>query len=275
MIKIITDSTAYLPKEFAKENDITVLPLTVTIDNQEFSDTDTAQYDVFFERVEKSNSRPQSSQPNVELVTQAFKKVLDEGNEAIAICISKTLSGTASTFEMVKNELDTENKISVIDSGTVCQNIFLYIKQALKMVNSGKPREEVCKYLTDVQKTSFVSFIPENLDSLKQGGRIGKVNYFIGHLLKIKPILLFKQGILTCTKKIIGMKNAITALIKSIPKNIKEIMVLKISKSIYYDELKQSVEKAFPNIPLSEGIVGPAVGTHVGKAIGISCLVEE
>lgn len=275
MIRIITDSTAYIPKDFAEDNHIIVLPLTVTLENEEFDDSNPNCFEEFFEKVDKSKTSPQSSQPNISLVHEAFENVLKNGDEAIAISISASLSGTQSTFNIVKNELDTENKISVLDSQTVGQTIFLYIKEAIKMINEGKTRAEICERIINLQKESFISFVPENLDSLKRGGRIGKVGYFIASILKIKPVLTFKQGVLNCVKKVVGIKNAMISLIKQIPQKVKEIMVLKIAKSSHFEEFKNMVKTAHPNVPITTGDLGPAVGTHVGKAIGLCCLVEQ
>lgn len=275
MIKIITDSTAYIPEEYIKENDIVVLPLTVTLNEEEFLDNDTSRYQEFYQKVEASKSSPQTSQPNINLITKAFQKVIDDNNEAIVLSISNTLSGTVNTLNFVKNEIDKNNQITVIDSGTVAQTMFCYIKDAVEMIKQNKSREEITKHLYDLQENSALNFIPENLEALKRGGRIGKLNFIIGNILHIKPILSFKKGVLSCVKKVIGIKSAMSNIVKSIPKKVKEIVVLKISKSEYFEEFKNIIKTAYPNVPISEGDVGPVVGTHVGKAIGISCIAEK
>ena len=48
MIKIIVDSTAYLTKETIKDNDITVLPLTVLLNEKIYDEADFGKYPLFF-----------------------------------------------------------------------------------------------------------------------------------------------------------------------------------------------------------------------------------
>ena len=57
MIKIICDSTAYIPASYVKKHDITILPLTVTLNDEEFVDDDISRYDEFYEKVEKDDGR--------------------------------------------------------------------------------------------------------------------------------------------------------------------------------------------------------------------------
>ena len=275
MIKIICDSTAYIPENYVKKHDITILPLTVTLNDEEFVDNDTSRYEEFYEKVENSPTPPQTSQPNLELIQNAFKKIIDNNDEAIVLTISQSLSGTFSTCTMVKNELDHENKISIVDSGSAAQTMFGYVKEAVKMIEKNKSREEIVKHLYDLQENSFISFVPDSLDALKRGGRIGKLNFLIGNILKIKPILTFKKGVLECSKKVVGMKMAIHSLIRSIPAKVKEIFLLKISKSQYFNWFGEELKKTFPNTPITEADVGPVIGTHIGKAIGVGCIVEK
>ena len=63
-ITLVTDSTAYLSNEFVAKHGIKVVPLNLNWDNDTFRDNVDITAQAFYERLEKSNSIPTTSQPS-------------------------------------------------------------------------------------------------------------------------------------------------------------------------------------------------------------------
>jgi len=269
MIKIITDSTAYIPKEYIEENDITVVPLRVLMGEEEFEEGLPGSYDSFFENFTKTKLFPKTSQPSLTQFIELYNKVIDNGDEAIVYTISQTLSGTNSVANLAKEQCKVPEKISVIDSQNCCQTTWGYIMETVDMAKQGLKREEIIKEIEKLQIGSQITFVPDSLEYLKRGGRIGKVSATIGSLLQIKPVLTFRQGTLECAKKTIGIQKAITDVIGSIPKNIKRLFIIHIANSKFFELLKSKMKGLF-NVPTYEGEIGPVVATHIGPAIGVA-----
>ena len=80
MIKIIVDSTAYTPKEYAETNDITVIPLRVLYKDKEFDEGFPGTYDEFFEDFTKTKVFPKTSQPSLEAFTEEYNKAIKKCN---------------------------------------------------------------------------------------------------------------------------------------------------------------------------------------------------
>lgn len=273
MIKIIVDSTAYIPEKVVKENDLTVLPLTVHLGEESFEEGFPGTFDKYFEREKQFKDYPKTSQPSAGLITDAFEKVINNNDEAIVLTISFALSGTFNTCQMIKEQVDKNNQISVIDSGATAQNIYCYVLEILKLIKENKTRQQIVERIESLKINSSLSFIPDTLNHLRKGGRIGTVSTIIGNLLKIKPILVFQNGTLSCVKRVLGIQKAMSDLIARLPENPLYLCVLRISNSPFFECLKQKVKEKFPNIKLVDcEEVGPAVGAHVGPAIGIACI---
>lgn len=268
MIKIITDSTAYIPEEYILQNDITVIPLRVLFNEEEFDEGLPGSYDSFFEKFTKNKTFPKTSQPSLSHFIDVYNNVIDNGDEAIVFTISTTLSGTNSVANLGKNQCKEPDKITVIDSQNCCQTTWGLIMETKDMIDSGMSREEIVNAIAKLQIGSQVSFVPDSLEYLKRGGRIGKVSATIGSLLQIKPILSFNQGVLSCPKKIIGINKAISELISMIPQNIKRLFIIHIANSKFFDLLKSKLKGLF-DVPTYEGEVGPVVASHIGPAIGV------
>ena len=93
-VRILTDSSAYLPQVYADQYNIHVLPLTLTLEGQEYRDGVDIQASEFYELLIKANSMPKTSQVTVSAFTDKFRQLLDEGYEVLALLISSGLSGT-------------------------------------------------------------------------------------------------------------------------------------------------------------------------------------
>ncbi len=269
MIKLIVDSTAYIPKEFVEENDIKVVPLRVLYLDKEFEEGLPGTFDDFFASFTQTKIFPKTSQPSPEEFIKVYNEIIDAGNEAIVFTISSSLSGTYSVANLSKNDCKDPDKISVIDSMSTGQNIWGYCMEVIDKVKEGWNREEIIKYIQSLQVNSQICFVPDSLEYLKKGGRIGKVSATIGSLLQIKPILTFRQGTLLCAKRIFGSAKAITDLIAMVPKKVKRLFAIHIANTKHFDALFEKMKEAFPDIKIYEGELGPVVASHIGPAIGV------
>ncbi len=270
MIKLITDSTSYIPEEVAKKEDIKIIRLHTIVGDKDFVEGYPGTFQDIYDELERLKVPAKTSQPAIQDFIDTFNDVIDDGNEAIMLTISLTLSGTPNTARLAKEQCKDPSKITVIDSGTTGQGMWGLIEEMQKMIAAGKSRDEIETRIEELKKTSAIFFIPESFDYLKRGGRIGSVTAVIGSLLHIKPIIGFTNGVLKNHKTCIGMTKSLLEIVKFVPKNAKKIFVLKISESQFFTKLKDIVIKTFPDVPVTEGDVGPVVGAHVGPAIGIA-----
>lgn len=274
MIKIIVDSTAYLDRAYAKEHDITVIPLRVLYREHEFEEGAPGEFDEFFEDFTKTKIFPKTSQPSVELFVEEFNKAIKKGDEVIVFTISSSLSGTYNAACLAKESCINPSRVTVYDSKNACQTIAGYVMDTVEMINEGKSVKEIVEHINKIQNTSKVAFIPDSLEYLAKGGRIGKVTATLGTILQLKPILGFKNGVLGCEKKSIGMQRAINDLISSIPEKIKRLFIIHVANTKFFEMLKQKVteflNKRQQKVQILISEVGPVVASHVGPAVGLS-----
>lgn len=275
MIKVIVDSTSYIPENYINEKGIKVVPLHVLYMGKEFDEGLPGSYDEFFESFTKTKAFPKTSQPSLEAFINAYNEVIDNGDEAIVFTISSSLSGCFSVANLAKNECKNSDKITVIDSGSCGQVICGLTMETIEMIEQGKSRDEIVDYIERLKRNSMITFVPDTLEYLCRGGRIGKVKAVLGTILQLKPILTFKNGVLGCQKKIFGGVNkAISELFGMVPKTFKRLFVIHIAKTKNYDLLKDKVVSTFPNIEPVEGEMGPVIASHIGPAIGLCWITD-
>ncbi len=270
-IKLITDSTAYIPKSLIEALDIRVISLSVVFGDEIFDETE-IPYDVFYEKLVSSKNLPTSSQPIVMDVLKTFERVLNDGHDLVGVFLSSDMSGTYQTAVMIANELkDTypERKIEIIDSRSNCMQLGLAVLKGTEKVNESF--EAVIDTVNHVIEHSRFVFIPETLEFLRRGGRIGSAKALLSNVLQIKPILTVSEGKTSVISKVRTRKKAIKTLI-DIFESDKENNTI-TGGYVHHINCLEDAKSLSSHLGESFDItaIGPVIGTHVGPgAIGIA-----
>lgn len=276
-IKIVCDSTAYIPEKLIKKYAISIIPLSVIFERESFKETE-IDNKTFHEKMEKSSNIPTSSQPSIDELYNIFESFVKKGNSIVGIFMSSELSGTFSSVNLVKNMI-LENypyaKIELIDSKTTAMPMGFAIIEAAKGAQEEKNIEEIISSVYKVLKNCRILFIPDSLTYLKKGGRIGGAEALLGTILQIKPILTVEEGRAAVFDKVRTKKRAVDKMVEKFmddvsKKGLGDVVVQHINALAEGTELANKIKE---KLGVEVGIcdISPVIGLHVGpKAIGIS-----
>lgn len=275
-IKVICDSTCYIPKALIEELDILVVSLNVIFKNESFRELDVDNR-WFYEKMDISNEIPTSSQPSVDELYRTFENEVINGNGIIGVFMSSDMSGSYSTANMVKEmilEKYADAKIEIVDSRSNCMQMGYAVLAGARAVKEGQPMKNVLNSINNVISKSRFLFIPDNLTYLKKGGRIGGAAAFVGSILQIKPILTVEDGKTTVFDKVRTRKKAIDRMVEYVveqvtSKGLGEVIVHHINCE---DEGLQLAKRISDILKINVEIcsIGPIIGLHVGPgSIGI------
>lgn len=277
-IRIIADSTCYLPQEYIDKYKISIASLNVLLNGNSYREIDLSN-DWFYNEMAKSPTIPTSSQPSIEELYSTVESLVKDGHDVVGIFLSSDMSGTFSTSNLVKNMI-LENypnaKIVMIDSRSNCMQAGFAVLEAAKAANENKSLDEVVSIAKNVIKNSKFIFVPETLDYLKKGGRIGSAAALLGSLLQIKPILTVEDGKTTVFTKVRTKKKAIdkivnTVLEQNLKSPIKGIIVHHINCQSEGQELADRLKNSLGLENVKIQSIGPIIGLHVGPgSIGVA-----
>lgn len=277
-IKVVTDSTSYIPKELIEKYDITVVSLSVVIENKGIKEIEITN-DEFYKKLATLDSIPTSSQPTIEDLYGIFENIVKNGDDVIGIFISSEMSGTFSTCNQVIKSMIEENypkaKMEVIDSRSNCMQMGYTVLRAARLAQEGKSMEEVVAGVKDIINKSRFLFIPDTLEYLKKGGRIGGAAALFGTILQIRPILTVEDGKTAVFDKVRTKQKAILRMIdkarEDIEKNgLGELIVHHINCETEGLALAAKVKEIL-GIDAQIQDIGPVIGCHVGpRAVGIA-----
>lgn len=268
-IKIITDSTADLPKEVYEKYDIEVLPLLINFGEESYLDGVEITPEVLFERIEKEGSLPTTSQVTPNRFMDAYKRYLNEGYKIISIHISSAMSGTYQSACIAKDALESED-VFVIDSQNVTAALGLLVLKAVTLKEKGYDAEKIAKELDKVKCNINSSILFESLDNLVRGGRISKTAGIVGSMLGIKLILEIKDGLMSVKDKIRGSKKAIKKIISDLESkeldNDVPVILIQVDNPEVTNALQTYLIENNINYILSP--VGTTVCIHSGRKCG-------
>ncbi|MDT8718894.1 DegV family protein [Clostridium sp. 19966] len=275
-VKILTDSTSYIDKKLVSELDIRVISLNVKFQDESFREVDIDNKEFYKKMAIKGI--PMSSQPAIGEFYDQMKQVVENGDSLLGVFISSDMSGTYSTAHIAKDmilENYKDAQIEIVDSGTNSMQLGYHAIVGARASKEGKNLEEVKALVQSMSKRSRFMFIPDNLEYLKKGGRIGGASALIGSFLNIIPILTVENGKTAVLGKIRTKKKAIAAMLEKMLQDIEVggFMEATVHHINCYDEaleLAKSIEEKL-KVKVSIGDIGPVIGVHVGPgAIGIA-----
>lgn len=270
-VRIVTDSTADLPKELIEKYGITVVPLKVIFNGgdplRDGVDIETEQF--YRRQVEKREVSKTSQPAPVEFAT-VYSGLASGGNSIISIHLSAALSGTFQSAWMAK-EMTPGTDIEVIDSKSVSMGLGLIVLEAAHAAGEGKTKEDIVEIVKKIIPNIQVFFIVDTLEYLLRGGRIGKAQAFLGTILNIKPLLYLKDGVVTPYEKVRGKAKAIERLAQIVEEKVgKRKIKCSLVHGMDPEGLAQLHRKVISRLNCDEPVLsdlGAVVGTHVGPEV--------
>ncbi len=273
-IGIICDSTAYLEDEYIKEHDISVVNLSVIIDDKSYEDTVDIDNELLFSLIDKKLSVT-TSQPSPELFLSKFNEVSKKYSKIICLTVSSGLSGTFNSATLAKQMYEGDSEIEVIDTLTSGMGIRACIERVHEAT------ETTFSTLTDNVKafvkasTTFLTI--DDLQTLVKTGRMKMTQALIGNALRVKPLLtLDEDGKVIVFDRIRTTKKLILKLASLINEsNTDRVYVSYVGSKEFYENSIKLLKEKIGNVELIIcNEVGPVLSTHLGRG-GLGLFIRK
>jgi DegV family protein with EDD domain len=267
-IGIVTDSTAYLDKEYVDKNDIKVVPLKVIMEDVSYREGIDIDNDEFYERMKEPGLFPTTSQPSAGEFLEAYKEMAGRYERLLSIHISAGISGTFESASSAASEMG-DYPVEVIDSRYTGMQLMIFVQELVKARDAGKSMEELKSLTARMIEGSEVMFCVDTLEYLHRGGRIGGAQALMGSMLRIKP-LLYLDGTIDALDKVRGSKKALNRMVElSVEKagnRRVQIALTHVRDLERLKDLREKVKAALNCDPDSIAVneCGPVIGSHVG-----------
>ncbi|MCF7927291.1 MAG: DegV family protein [Candidatus Izimaplasma sp.] len=279
-IGLIIDSTVSLPKDLITKEDIEVVSLLVTDnENNEYKEKNIDRHFIVSE-LDKGKTF-KTSQPAPTDFIAAYNKQLKKYMTVFYLGISKGLSGTYQAALLAKNMCDKAESIHVLDTNMAAYGSEMLAYEMIDMIHKKLSVETIKSNITSMAEHSELLFTVENLFSLVRGGRLSHAKAILGTVLRIKPIIKMIDGELKLVNKERTYKKVFNYFLETITDTKVEQGKLKIL--IIHENSYDAAKKLFTvlnnNFPKATitmtNRLSPVMTIHVGlKGFGISWFYE-
>ena len=274
---IMTDSCCDLNQQEVEELELTVLPLSFTIEGKMLLNTpDHADMspEEFFAKI-AAGADCTTAAVNVGQFTDAMTEALDAGKDVLCICFSSALSTTYQSACIAAEDLRAEHpeaKIIVIDSLSASrgQGMLLY-RTVRERREKGLDIETLADYVRSIIQSQCHWFIVDDLNHLKRGGRVSAAAALAGTVLGIKPVMhTDSEGRLTPVSKARGTKAALRALVDKVaeigvePDKNQPMLICHANCPDSVAYVKELLKERFSVTDVRDDFIGPVIGAHTG-----------
>lgn len=221
---IFTDTSADLPEQYIRDNQLGLLSLSFTIGGETYLCSDMKMTEREFYAKMRAGEAVTTIQVNPDQAEQKFEQVLREDKDILYLAFSSALSGSCNSGAMAARELQQrypQAKIIVVD--TLCASLGegLLVHKAVQMKQQGLTLEEIARWAEANKLHVCHRFTVDDLNHLHRGGRVSKTTAVVGTLLGIKPVLhVSNEGKLVPTGKVRGRKQSLISLVDSMAKTM-------------------------------------------------------
>lgn len=200
-IIISSDSTTDLSPELKERYKVRTIPLGVTLGGKTFRDGIDITPDEIYANHDKTGELPKTTAANVGECADYFAELTKEGKAVIHFTISSDMSSTYSNACIAASDYDN---VYVIDSKNLSTGGGLLVIAAAEMAYNGMGAEEIAKKCTELTDCVDASFVIDSLEYLYKGGRCSALSMLGANLLKLKPCIEVRNGVMGVGKKYRG-----------------------------------------------------------------------
>ena len=279
-VYIVTDSTADLTEEEVKQFEISIVPMNISIDDENYIDGVTITKDEFKQKMIASSELPKTAQPSIGRFVEVYDELGKNGDTVISIQMMRSISGTVDAARQAADI--TETNVTVVDSDFTSRSMGMIVKEAAKAAQEGKSVEEILEIVEDAKKRTTLYLTVVNLDNLIKGGRISQLMGMFSNLLNIKLFLQVIHGKIEIIQKGRGLKSLqkkyeeIFEEMKAVPSGIQEIGIMHAGLSEFNEGNIARIRELFPDVPLTIVTTSPIIMSHTGvDAMAITYLENK
>jgi uncharacterized protein len=273
-IAIITDSSCDLPADEIISRHIRVVPCRVIFGNESYLDKVTITHTNFYRMLSTSEVQPKTSQPAPADFRDACLGAAAQHDAAIAITVSKALSGTWRAAEVAAQNTGEQIQVTVVDSKSISGGLGLIVLEAAEAAASGAGLEQILMRVDWAVRNVRVFGAIKSVKYLVRSGRVSKLAGKLARLFRLSPILtLDAEGKVQVVTKVFGATRARRKLMKIVRQEATDgqarFLVCDANAPDTAAEYVHQIRKYFGVEEVLTASISPTLGAYLGPGAAV------
>ena len=273
-VTIVTDSATTIEPLVAKQLDVTILPLIVRIDGQDYQDGADLDHEGLLLRMARDRIHPHIVGPTADDFRRVYTRLTRSTDQIISLHSSASLSPLCQEAQQAADEFRGRCDIVVMDSETLSLGLDILIREATRLANASVTLNEILRQIRGLMRRIYIVLITDTLDYLEHSHLISPAQAILGTMLGVKPFLALEEGKIIPMEKVRSRERALDKLAEFASEfsNIEQMAILQ-STPYPTDETKMLLERLAlitPDRQFPIMLYGPLLASHIGPdAMGL------
>jgi DegV family protein with EDD domain len=220
MMRIVTDGAIDMPFEWYEKYRIDIIPLMVRFGEEVYTQGVNLDAKSFYALVRQKNIIPKSSLPSPAQIVEFYRKIASGQQKILSIHVASKMSGTFNSVQMAADELKDELEITPFDSGAGSAAMGFMCREARLMDQAGRSLKEILCRLEEIRNTLSVIFTLDTLEFARMNGRVGTLTSLMSTIIKIKPIIVLKDGLLQISDKVRTRQKSLERILETVKERV-------------------------------------------------------
>jgi DegV family protein with EDD domain len=256
MLKIVMDSAGEIPEEWRSEYDVEVIPVNIEFNNKTYQQGVDLSNEDFYRLADSSGVIPKTSQPSPQQFVDFYKRIAKASDTILSLHVTGKLSGTFNSAVLAAQEL--KNKLNVIpfDSGSGSAALGFMCKEVRQLDRAGATIQAILARLNTIRQNVNVVLTLDTLEYARRSGRVKALPAALAALIKIKPIIILKDGALDMKERVRTRQRAINRVLEIIHQRVDNHPVnVAVVHSQSLGAAKQLMQKVKETLRVNEAII--------------------
>ncbi len=277
---IVVDGTACLTPEIEREFDIRWLPLHVDIGRDTFTANVDLTAEQFYAKIAGPGVLPGTSQPSMGECRDVYDTIVRDGiTRLLVLTIATELSGTFSVATTTAQAMPGVS-IEVIDTRSLAGGISLIATAAGRLRRDGGSFDDAAALARRMAGHVPILAVADTLEYLKRSGRVSGAAALFGSMLKLKPILEVKDGVVHPLDKVRTREKAVARMkeiiLERVPAGARiHACTLHTNEPERARALGEWVQERFHCVEHWIAEAGPVIGARTGPGVVGLCWYRE
>lgn len=256
MIKIVMDGAGDIPEDWISEYDVHIIPINIHFENHIFRQGIDLSNDDYYRIADKSGIIPKTSQPTPQQFIEFYNQIANASDTVLSLHVTSKLSGTYNSAVMAAHELKNKLKIIPFDSGAGSAAMGFMCKEIRQLEKAGATLQVILARLETIRQNVNIVLTLDTLEYARRSGRVNALQAALAAIVKIKPVIILKDGTLDMMEKVRTRQRSIERIIEIIHERIGDRLVnIAIVHSQSIETARELMQKAREMFNINELIL--------------------
>ncbi|HEY4695983.1 MAG TPA: DegV family protein [Candidatus Hydromicrobium sp.] len=269
---LVTDSASDISRELAEKYNINVIPIYIHYDGREFKDGIDIDSSQIYTLQKKKKAIFTSSSPSPHDFVQVYEKLLKEYEKIFSIHISSKLSAVIKSARIARGLLKAEKRIKIFDSLSGAMGTGFMVLAVAKAIIKKYSYEKILNSLVFLKDNVKLYGTIDTLKYLRRSGRVPAAASLISRILKIKPLLGIKNGVVEMIGIAITRYGSLIEITRRVIRDFKKErwVIVSIIHTLSLKESKKIMRKIQSSLKCVDTMITectPVIGAHTGPGL--------